>query len=180
MRSDAETTGGWVYLLTNESMPGIVKIGMTTRCVDQRAKELSASTSAPTPFKVAHRWPVHDPMAVEAVVHRKLRSRRVNQRREFFRVDSAHVVQMMTQIIDENGGLCRGVQSRTALVFAGALFAAIVLIIVLALFRPDLVFGGFGLILLFAVWRSAIPPRRSKRKRSRSLRGVFGILGGRR
>lgn len=41
---------GIVYVLTNSAMPGLVKIGMTTReSIDTRMKELY-STGVPVPF----------------------------------------------------------------------------------------------------------------------------------
>ncbi len=43
---------GYVYVLMNSSMRGLVKIGKTEREPEERAKELSASTGVPTPFMV--------------------------------------------------------------------------------------------------------------------------------
>ena len=46
-----EENKGIVYLLTNECMPGIVKIGMTSRAdMDNRLKELY-TTGVPQPFE---------------------------------------------------------------------------------------------------------------------------------
>jgi hypothetical protein len=43
----------WVYVLSNESQPGIYKIGYTSHeDVDKRVKQLSRSTSVATPFKL--------------------------------------------------------------------------------------------------------------------------------
>lgn len=41
-----------IYVLTNEAMPGYVKIGKTTNNLEQRVRDLSASTSVPLPFTV--------------------------------------------------------------------------------------------------------------------------------
>ena len=41
---------GYVYLLTNEAMPGYVKIGFTERTVEERIEELSKPTGVPMPF----------------------------------------------------------------------------------------------------------------------------------
>ena len=39
-----------IYVLTNEAMDGLVKIGRTTTSVEQRIRELD-NTSAPLPFQ---------------------------------------------------------------------------------------------------------------------------------
>ena len=45
---------GIVYVLSNRVMPGLVKIGMTTRCeIDSRLKELY-TTGVPVPFDVEY------------------------------------------------------------------------------------------------------------------------------
>ena len=43
---------GWVYILENPSIPGMVKVGRTTRSPELRAQELH-DTSTPTPFRVS-------------------------------------------------------------------------------------------------------------------------------
>ncbi len=49
-----EQTAGFVYLLSNPSMPNIVKIGSTERTIKERISELSSVTSLPTPFVVGY------------------------------------------------------------------------------------------------------------------------------
>ena len=44
--------GGYVYMLTNASMPGMFKVGRTVRDSRGRARELY-TTGVPTPFEVA-------------------------------------------------------------------------------------------------------------------------------
>ena len=47
----SDNNKGIVYVLTNSVMPGLVKIGMTTRLdIDTRMKELY-STGVPVPFE---------------------------------------------------------------------------------------------------------------------------------
>ncbi|MBF6353622.1 GIY-YIG nuclease family protein [Nocardia higoensis] len=49
-------TTGFVYILTNKKMPGLVKIGMTGRLIGDRVRELY-NTSVPVPFEVPpHCW----------------------------------------------------------------------------------------------------------------------------
>ena len=39
-----------VYILTNEAMPGLIKIGYTDKSIEERMKELSRHTGVPLPF----------------------------------------------------------------------------------------------------------------------------------
>ena len=84
--------GGIVYLLTNPSMPGLVKIGMTTRDINSRLRELNAPTGVPQAFEVIYTVEVSDCAAAERFVHETLRSKRANQGREFFRVETAEAI----------------------------------------------------------------------------------------
>src|SRR5688572_6679317 len=45
---------GYLYVLINPSLPGLVKIGKTNRDPEQRAAELSAATGVPTPFVLVY------------------------------------------------------------------------------------------------------------------------------
>ena len=75
---------GYVYILENDSMPGLIKIGKTARNSRERAKELSNSTSVPTPFKVVFELSSDKYELLEREVHRKLTRNRVDNKREFF------------------------------------------------------------------------------------------------
>jgi hypothetical protein len=75
---------GYVYVLTNEGMPDLVKIGHGPP--ERRAKELSAVSGVPHKFVVAAKWLVSRPREAEAEIHHHLREYRVNTRREFFRI----------------------------------------------------------------------------------------------
>lgn len=75
---------GFVYVMTNPAMPGIVKVGMTDRSPHARAMELSAGTSIPYPFAVEYYVEVVSPREVEADFHDAMADFRVNQNREFF------------------------------------------------------------------------------------------------
>lgn len=74
---------GYVYILSNKSMPGLVKIGKTTRDVLARASELF-QTGVPTPFKVEHYVYTPDCHELEARTHLELDAMRVSVGREFF------------------------------------------------------------------------------------------------
>lgn len=79
------TPVGWVYVLANEAMPGVLKVGMTTSTPEKRAKELSSSSGVPYPFDVVSRYRTNDPWGHEKQVHEMLARYRVNQGREFFK-----------------------------------------------------------------------------------------------
>ena len=91
---------GWVYILTNEAMPGLVKIGLTTRTPKERAAELSRATGVLLPYVVAWARPVSDCAYVEKAVHRMLDDKRVNKDREGFRV----TVKTGRQVIEAAAG----------------------------------------------------------------------------
>lgn len=75
---------GYVYILINASLPGLVKIGITSRDPFARAAELH-TTGVPTAFTVVAALLVADPADTEAYLHRALDAERVDQGREFFR-----------------------------------------------------------------------------------------------
>lgn len=78
---------GWLYIITNEAMPGLVKIGYTERLPDMRATEL-ASTGIPTPYDVSFQLRVTNPRDVEHNAHGLLAPYRAG--REWFRCSVAH------------------------------------------------------------------------------------------
>ncbi|HAT3668075.1 TPA: GIY-YIG nuclease family protein [Citrobacter freundii] len=78
---------GWVYILSNEYMPGIFKVGMTTTSPEIRAKELSSATGVPYPFKVEAAFHCEDPSRSEREIHEALNEVRINESREFFKDD---------------------------------------------------------------------------------------------
>ncbi|KFI27751.1 hypothetical protein CN97_00850 [Haematobacter massiliensis] len=91
---------GYVYILSNPSMPGLVKIGKTTRTVEGRAQELY-QTGVPTPFVVEHYQFTPDCSELERTMHSALSDRRVGLGREFFAADVSFVRDMLDSIHDE-------------------------------------------------------------------------------
>lgn len=79
---------GIVYVLTNSAMPGLVKIGMTTReSIDTRMKELY-STGVPVPFDCEYACEVKasDCAKIEKALHTAFKPNRINDNREFFQI----------------------------------------------------------------------------------------------
>jgi len=76
----------WVYILTNRTMPNLVKIGFTDKTPDKRAKQISRSTGVPIEFSVAYAFKCFNAHALEIELHRYLKDYRVNNDREFFQM----------------------------------------------------------------------------------------------
>ena len=83
---------GYVYCLTNEAIPKLVKIGKTARNPLVRAAEISAATGVPTPFEVSWARKVPDMDAAESALHKALSAYRLSRRREFFRCTPAEAL----------------------------------------------------------------------------------------
>lgn len=77
---------GIVYVIVNEAMPGLVKIGLTRGDLERRLKELD-NTAVPMPFDVHHASYVADVARAERLIHRAFSSFRVRTNREFFAMD---------------------------------------------------------------------------------------------
>lgn len=75
---------GYVYCMSNASLPSVYKIGRTWN-IAEREKNLSG-TSIPFDYKCEFYIYIDDPRAVEAKIHNILDSFRINQKREFFRL----------------------------------------------------------------------------------------------
>jgi hypothetical protein len=101
-------TAGHVYILLNSTMPGLLKIGMTSRTPEERARELSQVTGVPVPYSVAYSEEVIDCEAAERLIHSRLADYQVNRDREFFHLPLRDAIRELMQIAHEIG-----VQNRT-------------------------------------------------------------------
>ena len=77
----------WVYVLSNPSTPGILKIGYTKLTPEERAKQISSATGVALPYKVEWAYQCFNGEMVERQVHSKLHSCRVNNNKEFFQIN---------------------------------------------------------------------------------------------
>ena len=79
--------------MANDEMPRIVKIGATLRSPEERLNDARATTWAPTCYRIIARAlaraPVEDAFAAEQALHTLLAHRRLEARREFFRIPHA-------------------------------------------------------------------------------------------
>ena len=88
---------GIVYLLTNPCMPGIVKIGKTSRIdLQKRMKELY-TTGVPVPFECVYacRIKLSHMDKLETTLHSAFEPYRVNKNREFFSIKPEQAIAFM-------------------------------------------------------------------------------------
>lgn len=81
---------GIIYILTNEAMPGLCKIGLTTRTDLQTRMDELYTTGVPLQFDCMYACEVENCEAVEKAFHHAFSQDRINPRREFFKIDSAY------------------------------------------------------------------------------------------
>ncbi|WP_369409347.1 GIY-YIG nuclease family protein [Deinococcus arboris] len=100
----AATVSGYVYVLSNESLPGVMKVGMTSRDPFTRAAELT-TTGLPMPFRVEFCLMTERPAALELALHQQFAAQRVQAGREFFRVSRRHAPWLTGR--PDHRGTCR-------------------------------------------------------------------------
>jgi len=89
----------WVYILSNDSYLGLLKIGYSERDVKTRINELF-STGVPTPFKIEFACYVDAADEVESRTHSKLIDHRIPNR-EFFQIAIDTAIDTVRQVMSE-------------------------------------------------------------------------------
>ena len=88
---------GYVYILTNKAMPGLIKIGQTARTVQERVDELY-TTGVPIGFDIAHEFECENHEQLESQIHRELERHRFNRHREFFEYSADEAFQLLQKL----------------------------------------------------------------------------------
>ena len=83
---------GWVYVLTNEAMSGLVKVGQTYKTPEIRAQELSSETGVAAQYVVVYKAFVPNYEQVEKIVHNKLKSAGKHYNKEFFKCETFEAI----------------------------------------------------------------------------------------
>jgi hypothetical protein len=90
-----------VYLLTNPTMPDLVKIGRTTD-LEARLRSLSTHSGVPVPFECYYACEVGDSCKVERALHDAFGDHRINPKREFFRLNPERAVAILQLVALQN------------------------------------------------------------------------------
>lgn len=94
---------GWIYCITNDSMPNSVKIGVTRRLNPQDRIDELGSASVPFRFNTNCVVFSEDAFALENELHKAFHSKRVNRanfRKEFFYATTQEVEQYIKEYVD--------------------------------------------------------------------------------
>jgi len=89
---------GYIYILINNSLNGLIKIGSTTLGAKERAKQLSSHTGVPTPFIVAYEIYVEECTNFEKTIQNELSEFRINQNREFFQYPLNKAIELICKL----------------------------------------------------------------------------------
>lgn len=92
---------GYVYVLINEHMGGLVKIGFTTRDTKERVRELSSATGVPGRFELVEFYESSDVTRDEKEIHRILNKYRI-PRSEFFKLPQNIACDIIKQVVVKN------------------------------------------------------------------------------
>ena len=96
----AKVESGFVYILSNELMPNIYKVGFTARNPDERAVEITSKSGLPKPFKVEKYWRSDDPYIVEQRIHGALSE--FAEGREYFKGDLNEICEFIDYQVQHN------------------------------------------------------------------------------
>jgi hypothetical protein len=93
-------SSGYVYVLSNESMPGVVKVGRSIHGGIHRSQALYG-TGVPSPYVLEFEIFTKDHEWLESQAHMSLRFSRVNPDREFFRCSPDDAIEEILAIYSE-------------------------------------------------------------------------------
>ncbi|MDR0769630.1 MAG: GIY-YIG nuclease family protein [Burkholderiales bacterium] len=92
---------GWIYVIADEAKPGMVKIGISVKVPELRAKELD-DTASPLPHKVEYAALVDDHAKIEKKAHTHFKSAGKHIGKEWFRCSAGEAVAVIKSIVGLN------------------------------------------------------------------------------
>ncbi|WP_078549265.1 GIY-YIG nuclease family protein [Litchfieldia alkalitelluris] len=94
---------GYIYVLLNYSMKGLIKIGRTSKNPEERVEELSQATGVPTPFILVYMEYFNDCYMAEDQVHLALEDYRLSASREFFEMSPNKAIKLIQTLKQSEG-----------------------------------------------------------------------------
>ena len=96
------TGAQYIYILENDTMPGLVKIGFTKNKPSERVKQINAATGVAMDFDVKYQYPCFNAHDLEKEIHIYLESQgfRVNKKKEFFNISVEQAISVIERIGD--------------------------------------------------------------------------------
>ena len=90
----------YIYVLTNDTMPGLCKVGFTKNKPSDRVKQINAATGVAEDFTVEYEYPCFNAHDLEKEIHIYLESQglRVNKKKEFFNITVEQAVSVIERI----------------------------------------------------------------------------------
>ena len=96
-----------VYVLSNEAMPNLVKIGIATD-INERARQLY-STGVPLPFTCEYAGVVENASQVEKALHFAFGHNRLHDRSEFFEIEPSQAIVLLKLLFTDEATAALGV-----------------------------------------------------------------------
>jgi hypothetical protein len=90
----------YIYILENNLMPGLVKIGFTKNKPSERVKQINAATGVALDFDVKYQYPCFNAHDLEKEIHIYLEAEgfRVNKKKEFFNITLEQAIAVIERI----------------------------------------------------------------------------------
>jgi hypothetical protein len=90
----------YIYILENDTMPGLVKIGFTKNKPSERVKQINAATGVALGFDVKYQYPCFNAHDLEKEIHIYLEAEgfRVNKKKEFFNITVEQAISVIERI----------------------------------------------------------------------------------
>ena len=88
-----------IYVMSNPTFPGLLKIGYTGKEIEIRCKDLSRASGVPTPFKVEFIYKLHARgEELEHEIHSYLKEYRTSNQREFFEMGLKQAIEAVKNV----------------------------------------------------------------------------------
>lgn len=94
------TNAQYIYILTNDTMPGLCKIGFTMNKPSERVRQINAATGVAVDFDVMYQFPCFNAHGLEREIHIYLEDNgfRINKRKEFFNITVQQAISVVERL----------------------------------------------------------------------------------